>query len=65
MEATEEVEVFVLKTKQNKQQQTKQNNNNKALQNRLSGGVGISERVLHVSRFIDSLFPKGYTFIRS
>lgn len=49
MEATEGVKVFGLKK----------------LQDRAWLGVGISKRVLHISRFIDSLFPKGYTFIRS
>lgn len=37
----------------------------KRLQDQVWLGVGISKRVLHISRFIDSLFPKGYTFIRS
>lgn len=50
MEATEGIKVFVLK---------------KRLQEQVWLRVGISKRVLHISRFIDSLFPKGYTFIRS
>lgn len=37
----------------------------KELQDRAWPEVGISKRVLHIAHFIDSLSPKGYTFIRS
>lgn len=50
MKATEEYRVCVLKKK--------------SLQDQARPWVGLSYRVLHISRFIDSLFPKGYTFIR-